>query len=102
MPLIENENTLYEQFNKYIAPSDYHFFCLMQSALSGERFSSAEDFRDWINNWISSRDQEFFFCGNHSLTKRLAKVIARNRKYFEYMFLNETFKKSLYFTQKGQ
>ena len=46
-----------------IAPSDYHLFLSMQSPLSGERFSSAENLQIWIDNWVASKDQEFFFCG---------------------------------------
>ena len=49
----------------------------MQSALSGERFSSAVDLKKLVDNWIASKDQEFFFA------KRWAKVIASNENYFE-------------------
>jgi len=32
------------------APLDYRLFRLVQSALSGERFSSAEDLQNWVDN----------------------------------------------------
>lgn len=65
-----------------IAPSDYHLFRSMQSALSGERFSSREDLQNWIDTWISSKEPEFFFHGIHSLPERWAKVIASKGTYF--------------------
>ena len=63
-----------------IVPSDYHLLCSMQSALYGERFSSAKDLQNWIDHWITSKDQEFFFCGIHSLPKKWAKVSLAMKK----------------------
>jgi len=42
-----------------IALSD-HLFKSMQPALSGERFSNAKDIRKWMDDWIVSKDDEFF------------------------------------------
>ena len=65
------------------APSAYHLFCSMQLVLSGVRLISAEDLQNWVDNWIVSKDQELFFCEIHSLSKRWAKVISNNGKYFD-------------------
>ena len=47
-----------------IAPSDYYLFRTMQSDLTGERFTSYESIKIWLDNWIASKDQDFFMQGN--------------------------------------
>ena len=53
-----------------IASSDYHLFRSMQSALTGEKFSSFADIKNWLDNWIASETTEFFYSGIHSLPER--------------------------------
>ena len=77
------EDLYHPPYSPDISSSDYHLFSSMQSALSAERFSSADDIQNLVENWISLKDQEFFFCGIHSMPKRCAKIIASNGKYFE-------------------
>ncbi|EGI62906.1 Mariner Mos1 transposase, partial [Acromyrmex echinatior] len=36
-----------------IAPSDYHLFRSMAHSLSEQHFTSYEDIKNWINNWIA-------------------------------------------------
>ena len=38
-----------------MALSDYHLFRSMQSALTGEKFSSFADIKNWLDNLISSK-----------------------------------------------
>ena len=44
-----------------ITPLDYHLFRSMQSALSGERFSSAADLQNWIDNWTTQKTKSSSF-----------------------------------------
>lgn len=66
-----------------IAPSDFHLFRSMQSALSGERFTSYEDIEKWLNEWIESKEPNFFLRGIRLLPERWEKVVASNGAYFE-------------------
>ena len=50
-----------------IAPSDYHLFRSMQSALSAQRFNSYEDMKKWLDSWIASKPKKFFYEGIHNL-----------------------------------
>lgn len=66
-----------------IAPSDYYLFRSMASALSGQQFGSYDDIKKWVDDWINSKDQEFFSRGIRQLAERWEKVVAANGKYFE-------------------
>ncbi|KAG5324958.1 MOS1T transposase, partial [Pseudoatta argentina] len=35
----------------------------MQSALSGERFNSYEGIKKWLDEWIASKEPDFFIRG---------------------------------------
>ena len=43
-----------------LAPSDYHLFASMGHALSDLRFANFEEVRKWVENWFSSKPEEFF------------------------------------------
>ncbi|EGI68870.1 Mariner Mos1 transposase [Acromyrmex echinatior] len=40
-----------------IAPSDYHLFRSMTHGLSEQHFTSYEDTKNWIDNWIALKDE---------------------------------------------
>ena len=46
-----------------IAPSDYHLFRSMMHGLSEQHFTSYEDIKNCINDWIASKDEAFFRRG---------------------------------------
>jgi len=50
-----------------IAPSDYHLFWSMTHGLSEQHFTSYEDSKNCIDNWIISKDETFFRRGIHML-----------------------------------
>lgn len=56
-----------------IAPSDYHLFRSMQNHLSEQRFRSYEDIKQWIDQFIASKDEEFFRRGIRLLPERWEK-----------------------------
>jgi [histone H3]-lysine36 N-dimethyltransferase SETMAR len=66
-----------------IAPSDYHLFRSMQPALSGERFTSYEGIKNWLDNWIASKEPDFFLRGIRLLPERWEKVVGSDGAYFE-------------------
>ena len=66
-----------------IAPTDYHLFRSMQNALTGIRFTSKEDIENWLDSFLASKDEKFFWDGIHHLPDRWAKVIASDGQYFE-------------------
>lgn len=66
-----------------LAPSDYHLFSSMGSALKSQRFQTYEDVRNWLDGWFASKTDNFFFDGIHALPERWAKCVASEGKYFE-------------------
>jgi len=52
-----------------IAPSDYHLFQSM-TCLSEQHFTSYEDTKNCIDDWIASKDEAFFRRGIHMLSER--------------------------------
>jgi len=70
-----------------IAPSDYHFFRSMMHGLSEQHFTSYEDTKNCINDWIASKDEAFFQRDIHMLPKRWKKVVASDGHYFEWQLL---------------
>jgi len=66
-----------------IAPSDYHLFRLMTHGLSEQHFTSYEDIKNCIDDWITSKDEAFFRRGIYMLPERWEKVVASDGHYFE-------------------
>lgn len=66
-----------------IAPSDYHLFRSMTHGLAEQRFSSYDDTKKWVDDWIASKDQDFFQRGIRMLPERWEKVVAADGQYFE-------------------
>ena len=60
---ILNWEILPHPYSPDIAPSDYHLFRSMAHGLSEQHFTSYEDIKNWIDNWIASKDEAFFQCG---------------------------------------
>lgn len=66
-----------------IAPSDYHLFRSMTHGLAEQRFSSYDDTKKWVDDWIASKYQDFFQRGIRMLPERWEKVVAADGQYFE-------------------
>jgi [histone H3]-lysine36 N-dimethyltransferase SETMAR len=66
-----------------LAPSDYHLFSSMGHALAEQHFNSYENVKNWLDEYITSKDEEFFWRGIHKLPERWAKCVASNGYYFE-------------------
>lgn len=66
-----------------IAPSDYHLFRSMQNSLTDVHFETLEEVRKWVDDFIKSKDEKFFYIGIHSLPEKWLKVIDNNGEYFD-------------------
>ncbi|KAG5325494.1 MOS1T transposase, partial [Pseudoatta argentina] len=65
-----------------IAPSDCRLFRSLAHSLCEQKFTSYEDCTKWFDSWISSKDEQFFRRGIHSLPERWSKVVESDGKYF--------------------
>jgi len=55
----------------------------MTHGLSEQYFTSYEDIKNCIDDWIASKDETFFRRGIHMLPERWKKVMASDGHYFE-------------------
>jgi len=55
----------------------------MTHGLSEQHFTSYEDTKNCIDDWIASKDEAFFRRGIHMLSERWEKVMASDGHYFE-------------------
>ena len=47
-----------------LAPSDYYLFRSMQHGLSQQHFNSYEEVKNWIDEWLASKDERWYWDGN--------------------------------------
>ena len=66
-----------------LAPSNYHLFRSMQNGLTGIRFTSEQDIKNWLHSFLAAKPAQFFWDGIHKLPERWEKVIASDGQYFE-------------------
>lgn len=66
-----------------LAPSDYHLFLSMSSALAEQHFNSFDEIKIWLAEWFESKDRSFYWRGIHKLQERWEKCIASDGAYFE-------------------
>jgi len=55
----------------------------MTHGLSEQHFTSYEDTKNCIDDWIALKDEAFFRRGIHMLPERWKKVVASDGHYFE-------------------
>ena len=56
----------------------------MQHGLSEQNFNSYEEVKNWIDEWLASKDERWYCEGIHQLEKRRKKVIDNGGQYFDY------------------
>ncbi|GFW85394.1 mariner Mos1 transposase [Trichonephila clavipes] len=66
-----------------LAPSDYHLFASLGHALADQRFTSYENVKSWLDDWLASKDRSFFWRGIHKLPKRWGKCVTSDGYYFK-------------------
>jgi transposase len=66
-----------------LAPSDYHLFSSMGHALKEQHFKTSEELENWVSEWFSSKEEQFFGQGIHKLSERWSKCVESDGNYFE-------------------
>jgi len=66
-----------------LAPSDYHLFTSMGHALADERFTDYKNVEEWLDEWFSSKEENFFWRAIHKLPERWESCVAIDGNYFE-------------------
>ncbi|GFW59054.1 mariner Mos1 transposase [Trichonephila clavipes] len=59
-----------------LAPSDYYFFASLENAMADQRFTSYENVKFWLHDWLTSKDRSFFWRDIHKLPERWGKSVA--------------------------
>jgi len=75
--------TLRRIFIRLCSPSDYHLFRSIQHSFTDQHFKTYEEIKKWLDEWIASKDEHFFYCGIYLLPEKWEQVIASDGKYFE-------------------
>ncbi|EGI60239.1 Mariner Mos1 transposase, partial [Acromyrmex echinatior] len=83
METLNWEVLLHPPYSLDIALSDYYLFRSMAHGLSEQHFTSYEDIKNWIDNWIASKDKAFFQRDIRMLPERWEKVVANDGQYFQ-------------------
>ena len=73
----------HDTYSPDLAPSDYHLFASLGHALAEQRFTSFKNLREWLDNWIDLKDEQFYWHGIHHLPERWEKCVNSNGDYFE-------------------
>jgi transposase len=66
-----------------IAPSDFYLFNYMKKHLRGHHFSTADDLKEAVVNYLSSLEESFFVAAFDDLVKRWKKLVANEGGYIE-------------------
>ncbi|GFV02516.1 mariner Mos1 transposase [Trichonephila clavipes] len=77
------EPLVHATYSPDLAPSDYHLFSSLGHALADQRFTSYENVKSSLDDWLASKDRSFFWRGIHKLPERWGKCAASEGYYFE-------------------
>lgn len=64
-----------------IAPSDYHLFRSMAHGLAKQQFKNYQDVKKWLDEWIASKQVNFFCDGIRKLIKNWKNVVDNDGNY---------------------
>ena len=56
----------------------------MQHGLSEQHYNSYKEVRNWIDEWLASKDERWYSEGIHQLPEKSKKVIDDDGQYFDY------------------
>ena len=56
----------------------------MQHGLPEQHLHSCEEVKNWIDEWLASKDERWYWGGIRQLPKKWKKVIANDGRYFDY------------------
>lgn len=66
-----------------LAPSDYHLFRSMAHGLADQHFANYEEVAKWLETWLASKGEKFYWEGIHNLPDRWSKCVESDGAYFE-------------------
>ncbi|GFU79132.1 mariner Mos1 transposase [Trichonephila clavipes] len=81
--VLGREPLAHSAYSPDLAPSDYHLFSSLGHALADQRFTSYENVKSWLDDWLASKDRSFFWRGIHKLPERWGNCVASDGSYFE-------------------
>jgi hypothetical protein len=55
----------------------------MGHALKEQHFKTSEELENWVSEWFSSKEEQFFWQGIHKLSERWSKCVESDGNYFE-------------------
>ncbi|GFW36390.1 mariner Mos1 transposase [Trichonephila clavipes] len=64
------EPLMHAAYSPDLAPSDYYLFASLGHASADQRFTSYENVKTWLDDWLASKDRSFFWRGIHKLPER--------------------------------
>ncbi|GFY33378.1 mariner Mos1 transposase [Trichonephila clavipes] len=59
------EPLMHAAYSPDLAPSDYHLFASLGHALADQCFTSYENVKCWLDDWLASKYRSFFWHGIH-------------------------------------
>ncbi|GFV94542.1 mariner Mos1 transposase [Trichonephila clavipes] len=81
--VLDWEPLAHAAYSPDLAPSAYHLFASLGHVLADQCFTSYENVKTWLDDWLASKDRSFFCRGIHKLPKRCAKCVASDGYYFK-------------------
>ena len=66
-----------------LAPSDFHLFSNLKRDMRAIHFNRDEEVKNFVENWLSEKAQNFFLDGINNLKVRLEKCISNLGGYVE-------------------
>lgn len=75
------EVLLHPAYSPDLAPSDFHLFLSLSSALRGVSFDDEADLQIWLQEWFASKDRAFYRHGIEKLVERWTEVINSGGEY---------------------
>lgn len=66
-----------------LAPSDFHMFKHLKTALRGKHFESSFHLQRYVEEWFSELEPDFFRCGFDDLVTRWKKIVTVDGGYIE-------------------
>ncbi|KOC63732.1 Histone-lysine N-methyltransferase SETMAR [Habropoda laboriosa] len=70
-------------YSSDLSPTDFHFFCSLNSFLAQKRFGKQEDIKNAFQQFLSLRDSDFYIRGINALVIRWQKCIEHYESYFK-------------------
>ncbi|GFT86846.1 mariner Mos1 transposase [Trichonephila clavipes] len=57
-----------------LAPSDYFLFASLGHALADQRFTSYENVKFWLDDWLAAKDRSFFLAWYSQIAQKMGEM----------------------------